>query len=146
MGMRGARRFAGCPLVRLELPSGAACPLYVADGFASRLLGLTALTEWPAQAGLLIPRCRSVHTLGMRFAVDVVWVSWPPSGARRVEVLRVCDALAPSRFARLAGTERSRRRLQVAAVELGGGEAGRLGIREGSEAIATPRPLGRGTA
>jgi uncharacterized membrane protein (UPF0127 family) len=28
----------------------------------------------PPRTGLLIPHCRSVHTFGMRFALDLIWL------------------------------------------------------------------------
>jgi uncharacterized protein len=40
----------------------------------ARTLGLARIDELPADWGLHIPRCRSVHTLGMRFALDLVWL------------------------------------------------------------------------
>jgi hypothetical protein len=40
----------------------------------SRLLGLALLRVGRAGEGLLIPRCRSVHTFGMRFPIHVVFV------------------------------------------------------------------------
>ena len=46
----------------------------VAGGLRSRLLGLAFVTCDRAGAGLLIPRCRSVHTFGMRFEIDVVFL------------------------------------------------------------------------
>ena len=46
----------------------------VASGCVSRLLGLALLDRPEAGAGLLIPRCRSVHTLGMRFELDLLFL------------------------------------------------------------------------
>jgi len=46
----------------------------VAVGPRSRLLGLAWLPRERAGAGLLVPRCASVHTFGMRFAIDVVFL------------------------------------------------------------------------
>jgi uncharacterized protein len=46
----------------------------VATHLRSRLLGLALLARRRAGAGLLIPRCRSVHTFGMRFALDVLFL------------------------------------------------------------------------
>jgi len=46
----------------------------VAVTLLSRLLGLSLLRPERAGEGLLIPRCRSVHTFGMRFAIDVVFL------------------------------------------------------------------------
>jgi uncharacterized protein len=39
----------------------------------SRLLGLTLLDREHAGPGLLIPHCRSVHTLGMLFHLDLIF-------------------------------------------------------------------------
>jgi len=46
----------------------------VATGFRARLLGLCGLRRERAGVGLLIPRCSSVHTFGMRFALDLVFL------------------------------------------------------------------------
>ena len=46
----------------------------------ARLLGLAGLPELAAGIGLLLPRTRSVHTFGMRFALDLVWLD----GAGRI--------------------------------------------------------------
>lgn len=46
----------------------------VATGFRIRLLGLAFLDREGAGAGLLIARCSSVHTFGMRFALDVYFL------------------------------------------------------------------------
>jgi uncharacterized protein len=39
-----------------------------------RLLGLAGLDAMPAGLALHFPRCRSVHTFGMRFALDLIWL------------------------------------------------------------------------
>ncbi len=46
----------------------------VATGLRARLLGLALLERERAGAGLLIPRCSSVHTFGMRFPLDLVFL------------------------------------------------------------------------
>jgi trehalose synthase len=46
----------------------------VAAGSGARLLGLAHLDRDAAGPGLLIPRCSSVHTFGMRFALDLVFL------------------------------------------------------------------------
>lgn len=43
----------------------------VATTFRARLLGLAHLDLEQVGTGLLIPRCSSVHTFGMRFALDL---------------------------------------------------------------------------
>lgn len=46
----------------------------VATGPRARLLGLAYLDREEAGPGLLIPRCFSVHTFGMRFPIDIVFL------------------------------------------------------------------------
>jgi uncharacterized protein len=46
----------------------------VAAGSRARLLGLAFLRSEQAGRGLLIPRCSSVHTFGMRFELDLVFL------------------------------------------------------------------------
>ena len=65
----------------------------VARGFRRRLIGL-AWARSPRAAALLIPRCRSVHTFGMRFPLDLYWLG--PSG----DVIRVDRGVRPWRIAR----------------------------------------------
>ncbi len=63
----------------------------------SRLLGLALLPRERAGQGLLIPRCRSVHTLGMRFRLDLVFMD---AAGRVVELRR---EVPPGRFVRCPG-------------------------------------------
>jgi uncharacterized protein len=51
-----------------------------AAGVRARLLGLAFLPAVPGELALRVPGCRSVHTFGMRFALDVVFLD----GAGRV--------------------------------------------------------------
>ena len=46
----------------------------VAESFRSRLLGLAWRSRSQAGPGLLIPRCASVHTFGMRFPLDLFFL------------------------------------------------------------------------
>jgi hypothetical protein len=57
----------------------------VATTLLSRLLGLVLLDRERVGEGLLIPNCRSVHTFGMRFALDLLFLD---SEGRVVEVRR----------------------------------------------------------
>jgi len=45
-----------------------------ARGVRARLLGLALLRKPPPGAALLIPRCHSVHTFGMRFPLELTWL------------------------------------------------------------------------
>jgi uncharacterized protein len=58
-------------LQRVEL-AGRSVP--VAATRVSRLLGLALLRPGRAGEGLLIPRCRSVHTFGMRFPLHLIFL------------------------------------------------------------------------
>ena len=64
-----ARRFRGLSTAAVL---GRDFPL--ASTRCARLLGLAHLRVDEAGPGLLIPHCRSVHTFGMRFALDLVFL------------------------------------------------------------------------
>jgi uncharacterized membrane protein (UPF0127 family) len=55
-------------------------PIPVAKDFRTRLRGLAWRDSDEAGPGLLIPRCSSVHTFGMRFELDVFFLD----GAGRI--------------------------------------------------------------
>ena len=66
----------------------------VASDHRSRLLGLSWLAAEGAGGGLLIPRCSSVHTFGMRFPLDLVFLDrrgHPLAIRRRVPARRVAS-------------------------------------------------------
>src|SRR3954462_7853762 len=65
----------------------------VARGSRARLLGLAHLECEEAGEGLLIPRCSSVPTFGMRFALDLYFL-----GGDR-EVVTVRRGVPPRRLA-----------------------------------------------
>jgi uncharacterized membrane protein (UPF0127 family) len=48
--------------------------IHEASTVSSRLLGLALLRRMPRGHALLIPDCRSVHTFGMRFRIDVAFL------------------------------------------------------------------------
>jgi uncharacterized protein len=60
-------------LRRLPTVEVASRRLPVAVTLLSRLLGLALVRAERAGEGLVIPRCRSVHTFGMRFPLHVVF-------------------------------------------------------------------------
>jgi uncharacterized protein len=59
----------------------------------ARLLGLSHLDREQAGTGLLIPRCSSVHTFGMRFRLDLYFLD------RRGALVSRRLAVPPRRFA-----------------------------------------------
>ena len=50
------------------------------------------MDDMPAGVGLSLAPCRSIHTFGMRFALDLIWLD----GAGRV--VRVDEGVPPRRF------------------------------------------------
>ena len=66
-------------------------PHTVASTFRDRLVGLAWRREPPAE-GLLLPCTRSVHTFGMRFALDLHWLD--AAGG----VVRIDRAVPPRRL------------------------------------------------
>jgi uncharacterized membrane protein (UPF0127 family) len=85
------RRFRG---LRTEVVLGFEVP--VATTPLSRLLGLALLPADRAGEGLLIPGCRSVHTLGMRFPLDLVFLD------RTGRVIELRRGVRPGRLVRCA--------------------------------------------
>ena len=65
----------------------------------ARLLGLSRLRARPP-CGLLLPSTRSIHTFGMRFALDLVWLD------ARGRAVRV-DAAVPPRRVRWCAAARA---------------------------------------
>ena len=85
--MRPPRRFRDLPVWR-----GHCLVVPIAATFRSRTLGLAWLDRSRAGSGLLLPRCRSVHTFGVRFELDLVFLD------SRGACLKVCRAVRPQRF------------------------------------------------
>jgi uncharacterized membrane protein (UPF0127 family) len=88
-----------------------------ADSFGRRLRGLAWRRRVQAGPGLLIPRCSSVHTFGMRFDLDVYFLD------REGRVISVRRRVPPSRALWCRGAS--------AVLEIPSGEGGE---------IAAPRP------
>jgi uncharacterized membrane protein (UPF0127 family) len=89
-GVQAARcpRLDALPL--RELPGG--LRVARAERRAERLRGLGGLDALPPSYALQLPRCRSVHTFTMRFALDLIWLG--PDG----RVVRVDRAVPRGRF------------------------------------------------
>ncbi|HWI95397.1 MAG TPA: DUF192 domain-containing protein [Solirubrobacterales bacterium] len=62
-------------LLRLPVVTALGREVRLATGPRARLLGLAHLDREQAGPGLLIPRCASVHTFGMRFPLDLYFLS-----------------------------------------------------------------------
>jgi uncharacterized membrane protein (UPF0127 family) len=118
---KGARRL----ICRTERASFEAV---VAERFALRLRGLARL-EPGAVVPLVFPRCRSLHTFGMRAPLDVVWLA----GEAEWEVVAVESAVPPGRIVRAP-----RRTGRPAALELPAGDAEGAGLAPGARLGYSP--------
>lgn len=63
-----------------------------ANTFFQRLIGLLFKKELRPEEGLLIYPCRSIHTLGMRFSMDVLYLD------SRMRVEKLYPNVKPQRF------------------------------------------------
>ena len=66
----------------------------LADTFLSRARGLMFRKEMDGFDGMLITPCNSIHTFGMSFAIDVVFLN------NKYEVIKVFEKLKPYRMTR----------------------------------------------
>ena len=103
----------------------------IARNALARLIGLLTRSHLSDGEALVIPQCRSIHTIGMRFPIDVAFVktlepsrypeAWPSgqvakwpknvlprpvsSGETLVEVIAVVQAIRPGRLAGARGAD-----------------------------------------
>lgn len=73
------------PTRLLRLPVLPGTSVRVAVGLRARLAGLALLARPDDDIALLLPRTRSVHTVGMRFPIDLHWLG-PDGRAVRVDL------------------------------------------------------------
>ncbi len=66
----------------------------IANTFFSRLNGLSRKKEMGAEDALLINPCKQIHTFGMSFSIDAVFLS------AKNEVLHVVHAMPPGKISR----------------------------------------------
>jgi uncharacterized membrane protein (UPF0127 family) len=101
----------------------------IADGPLTRVRGLLGRRALPPGEGLLLRPSPSIHTWGMRFAIDAVFLS------ADLEVLAVRPAIPAWRVAGRRGAR--------AVLELAEGEADRRGVVPGARLCAVaPAPEG----
>jgi uncharacterized membrane protein (UPF0127 family) len=92
--------------------------LKVAENFRDRLVGLLGRSSLEGGEALWLSPCRSIHTFGMRFPIDALFLD-----SRRV-VVRTVDVLPPRR-ARFGG------RGAASVIELPAGTVARTGTKPG---------------
>ncbi len=109
-------RRTGAPLARARL----------AGSSTARRRGLLGREALDTDEGLVIAPTQGIHTFGMRFALDVVFVD------RAGVVVRLAAAVPPRRI-RLAWRA-------FAAIEIGAGRAAAAGVVPGDRLDAAPLP------
>ena len=97
----------------------------LADTPWTRLRGLLGRRGLGAQEGLLLRPVNAIHTLFMRFPIDVVFLD------RDYEIVKIVGAVRPWRFA-------AARRAKVV-LELPAGTATRARLRVGERLVPVPR-------
>lgn len=103
--------------------------LRVADSFFSRFIGLMGKSSFQAGEGLLLTRCKSVHTCFMRFPIDIVFLN------DESVVIHAVHRLAPWRFTSIVkGTK--------CVLELPAGTVEKASIRVG-ERLSLPHKKGK---
>jgi len=100
------QRLAGLPTYKRD-----GIEVHVAGTFRERSRGLARMTPLPPDHALHLPRCKSIHTFGMRFALDLVWLGGQD------DVVRIDHDVPPRR---LRNCVRARSVVEIAA---GGGDA-----------------------
>jgi len=93
------------------------CRVRLALTWWQRAIGLLATPRLDDPRGLWIAPCNSVHTIGMRYPIDVVFV------AADARVLKLVRTLRPLRAAMCRGAH--------ATLELRAGSIAELGLRAG---------------
>lgn len=63
--------------------------LFLADSFWSRMKGLMGKKDLPEDEGLLLVPCNSVHSMFMRFPIDLLFLN------RELRVIKIIDRFKP---------------------------------------------------
>jgi uncharacterized membrane protein (UPF0127 family) len=106
--------------------SAVALEVDVAATRATRRRGLLGRESLGATQGLLLSPCKAVHTVGMRFPIDVIFID------RDGRAVRIVPALAPWRVAMSARAK--------AVIELAAGTATASDIQIGDLLYLAPAP------
>jgi uncharacterized membrane protein (UPF0127 family) len=109
--------------------SAVALEVDVAATRAARRRGLLGRESLGATEGLLLSPCKAVHTVGMRFPIDVIFID------RDGRAVRIVPALAPWRIAMSTRAK--------AVIELAAGRAAASDIQVGDLLYLAPAPPGR---
>jgi uncharacterized membrane protein (UPF0127 family) len=106
--------------------SAVALEVDVAATRATRRRGLLGRESLGATEGLLLTPCKAVHTVGMRFPIDLIFID------RDGRAVRIVPALAPWRIAMSTRAK--------AVIELAAGTAAAADIQIGDMLYLAPAP------
>lgn len=84
------------PVVNLTKSTWLATKVSKADNFATRLVGLLRRRSLNPDEALWLVPCKGIHTFGMKFPIDVLFLN------RRGSVLQMLSRLAPRSFSGLS--------------------------------------------
>ena len=96
-----------------------------ADTFLTRLVGLLGRRELAQGKALWISPCKGIHTMGMRFSIDVVFLD------DVMQVVAVRERIAPWRMTRFFGSASS-------VLEMAAGSIARTGVAVGDQLDFVP--------
>lgn len=91
--------------------------LHVARSRRERMRGLLGRDSLADGEGMWFPACRLIHTFGMKFAIDLVYLD------ERFEVCKIVAGLRPARLSACLAAE--------SVIELSSGAARKLGLSRG---------------
>ena len=96
-----------------------------ARSLPERMVGLLGRCSLPSGEGLILPSCRSIHTWGMQFAIDALFVN------RHWEVVAIHPAIPPGRMTPIVWRAQS-------VLELAAGAAEQAQVRVGDRLLLEP--------
>ena len=97
--------------INLTKGSVVARELRIARNFIERFRGLIGSKPLADGDGFLIPHCQGIHTFGMSYDIDVIYLD------RDGRILAVYEALKPNRFAKVYFQSRFVLELPMGAIE-----------------------------
>lgn len=112
-------------LVNLRRGRILASQIHPADTFSKRFKGLCLRRKFPVGEALWLSPCRSIHTLGMRFPIDALFLD------DRLRVVDVRESIEPGRLVRPVPRASS-------VVELPAGTVRHTGTEIGDQLIVEP--------
>jgi hypothetical protein len=94
-------------------------PLHVPRGMLARMRGLLGRDGLAYGEGMWFAPCWSIHTFGMRFAIDIVYLN------RHGEVCKIVSEMRPGRLSACLSAS--------SVIELASGGARKLGLSRGTK-------------